>query len=653
VKTLKRKSRKDDVLFAFSRIINFMKVFFRNKRGMLGFSIIMGFVTIAITAPLLTPYTPLGQDPNAPNRLLAGDRAAPSWLRTLPPFLGGDPTLSENFVPISRPGLPTLTNDGGELVLETDEPDIISYEYSETGFPLKLPGYTKFENGSLAVKFYRSKEGASRKTRVFIYKEFKFPYNGIPARLMGNIMLFVNGSTHLEKYYNFSSRRFESVPFLDVPVRVRVLIGPVDGKLWELWPGTFHPHFAFTYPRGLDTEVVEGLQAMSKINTSNPIFSVWEYVSDFEKKNVTLVEWEDRDKNKVLSISDIVTFEGEETFEDYKIFNWEVKGGMLRIGISKFIITRPKSGSLSFEGWIAPRASIEAETTTIPTINQYTEFRDRKDYTRIIFSKTPGKYIYGVEIIFEDKEEYSEKDVWATVYVDDLDLFCYGTSFGLLGTNQLGHDLFSQLIYGTRVSLYLGLLVSILGVSIGLVVGLAAGYLGRIADELLMRFNDLLLCLPGLPLLIVLVAVLGTSIENLILLMGFLGWNGFARLVRSQVLSLKERAFVESAKAVGAGTGHIIWRHILPNVMSLVYISLATSVPGAVTAEASLAWLGFFDPNRMSWGRMLYDATQSGAINNWWWVIFPGLFISLLAVAFILLGFALDDILNPKLRIRR
>jgi peptide/nickel transport system permease protein len=186
-----------------------------------------------------------------------------------------------------------------------------------------------------------------------------------------------------------------------------------------------------------------------------------------------------------------------------------------------------------------------------------------------------------------------------------------------------------------------------------LVVGLASGYLGGAVDQITMRVNDLMLVLPGLPMLIVLVAVLGARLENLIIFMGLLGWNGFARMVRSQALTLKERPFVEAAKAAGAGTPHILVSHILPNVMSLVYITLATSVPGAVTAEAALSFLGFYDPMRMSWGRMLREAVDAGALNAWWWIVPPGLMISLLAVAFIILGFALDDVLNPKLRMRR
>ena len=637
-------------------MLNFLKIFIRNKRGLLGLSIIAGFIILAIIAPFISPYTPIGQNPDAPNLPLAGKRAAPAWMRTLPPSLGGDPTLTENFWPIQRPGLPTLKEDNGEFLLETDEPEKITYKYSDTGFTVDLPALRKPENGSIVLKYSRSQGESTGETRVFLYTEFEFPYSGLPESFKGNVEFLVEGSTHLESYYNWTTHKEEKIPFLDVPIRVRVLLGPSDGKLWEIWPSTFQRIHAYAYSRGFERDVIEDIESLGPVNLSNPESTVWQYTvweqGSYKEKNITLLEWEDRDGDKVLGISDIVTFEGEKTFRAYKIWDCETTYDKVTISISKQLIARPKSGPSWAESWIVPRLSKASETTAIPMVNPFSEFRERKDPQRVVLTQTPGNYTFGIEIVFEDTE-YTNKDVSTTIYIDDLDIFFRGTCFGLLGTDHHGRDLFTQLIYGTRISLYLGFLVSVLGVSIGLVVGLAAGYLGRVVDELLMRFNDLLLCLPGLPLLIVLVAVLGTSIENLILLMGFLGWNGFARLVRSQVLSLKERPFVEAAKSVGAGTGHIIWRHILPNVMSLVYISLATSVPGAVTAEASLAWLGFYDPNRMSWGRMLYGVFESGAINNWWWVILPGLCLSLLAVSFILLGFALDDILNPKLRVRR
>ncbi|MCZ2809772.1 MAG: ABC transporter permease, partial [Candidatus Bathyarchaeota archaeon] len=183
--------------------------------------------------------------------------------------------------------------------------------------------------------------------------------------------------------------------------------------------------------------------------------------------------------------------------------------------------------------------------------------------------------------------------------------------------------------------------------------GIVSGYVGRIVDEVLMRFSDMLLVLPGLPLLIVLISVLGTSLWNIIFIIGVLGWMGFARVVRSQTLSLKERPFVEAAKAVGAGRLHIIVKHILPNVVSLIYVSLALAVPTAIILEAALSWLGLFDPSVMSWGRMLRDAQANNGIEMLWWIIPPGISIALVSLSFILLGYALDEILNPKLRRRR
>jgi ABC-type dipeptide/oligopeptide/nickel transport system permease subunit len=317
-------------------------------------------------------------------------------------------------------------------------------------------------------------------------------------------------------------------------------------------------------------------------------------------------------------------------------------------------INRPLSGSESAGGWIISRASVASSASHIDSlstnlVNEMTEFGDFP--AKEVFTAT-GEYVYCLEIIFLAHENH-DKNVETTIFIDDFGLLLHGTSFGYLGTDHHGRSLFAQLVYGTQISLYLGVLVAVFSVVLGLTVGLAAGYLGKLADEILMRTTDILLVLPGLPLLIVLIAVLGASIENLIILLGVLGWMGFARMVRSSVLSIKERPYVEAAKAVGAGRFHIILHHILPSVMSLTYISLATSVPGAITAEASLSWLGFFDPLKMSWGRMLNAVFEANAITNWWWVLPPGLVISILSVAFILLGYALDEVLNPKLRLRK
>jgi peptide/nickel transport system permease protein len=320
------------------------------------------------------------------------------------------------------------------------------------------------------------------------------------------------------------------------------------------------------------------------------------------------------------------------------------------------IISKDGTVEIINPSWILSKTSLEANTTQIdPRSSDFA--RGFPDAVNTIFNTTwiPCKYIFSVEIQFLDTK-YPNKTVETTVYMDDITFRTYGTAFGLLGTDQFGRDIFTQLLYGARISLYVGLLSSIIGVILGLLLGLASGYLGRIIDEIIMRFTDMLLVIPTLPLLIVLVAVLGATLNNLILILGFLGWMGFARTVRSQVLSLRERPFVEAAIAIGAGRTHIILRHILPNVMSLVYVSLATAVPGNVVAEAALSWLGFYDPSVMSWGRMLNDVQRSagaGSLFNWWWILPPGLSIALIAIAFVMLGYALDEVLNPRLRIRR
>jgi peptide/nickel transport system permease protein len=276
----------------------------------------------------------------------------------------------------------------------------------------------------------------------------------------------------------------------------------------------------------------------------------------------------------------------------------------------------------------------------------------------IIFS-TQGEYVYTITVNLYAKTpaalQYAKN---IKVYIDDTPLILYGEAFGLLGTDWQRRDIFSQLIWGTRISMFIGLVAAIISIVLGLIVGLVAGYLGRVVDEILMRFTDMLLVIPSLPLLLVLVFALGPSMTNIIIVVGFLGWMGFARTVRSQVLSLKERPFVESAKASGAGLGYILRKHILPNVFTLVYVSLALSVPSAIISEAALSWLGLGPINVMSWGKILFEFQASGqyakgALTYWYWIVFPGICIALVSLSFILLGYAMDEILNPRLRQRR
>ncbi|MGQ9459792.1 MAG: ABC transporter permease [Candidatus Bathyarchaeaceae archaeon] len=221
-----------------------------------------------------------------------------------------------------------------------------------------------------------------------------------------------------------------------------------------------------------------------------------------------------------------------------------------------------------------------------------------------------------------------------------------------LGTNDVGQDILSEVIYGTRTSLTVGLIAAVLTVLVGTIIGLVAGYFGGGVDDLLMRFTDMVLSLPDLALMIVLIAYGGRSIWNIILVIAIVSWTNTARMVRSQVLSLKERSFVEAARAIGAGDTHIILRHILPNVMSIILPLTIMSVVWGILTEAGLAFLGLGDLTIKSWGTILYYAAYRGGfiLKAWWWIIPPGLCITFTALGFTLIGYALDEVLNPKLR---
>lgn len=252
----------------------------------------------------------------------------------------------------------------------------------------------------------------------------------------------------------------------------------------------------------------------------------------------------------------------------------------------------------------------------------------------------------------------------AKILISSPTLSIQGRAFGILGTDNLGRDVWSQFVYGSRVSLIVGLVASIMAVLVGTLVGVAAGYLGGFVDEFLMRFTDFMLVLPFLPLLLIIITII--SVGNvpfpfgteflIIVVIAVFSWEGIARVIRSQVLSLKSRQFVESSKALGANDSHIIWNHILPNVTGLIYANMALTVPGAILTEAAVTFLGFGDPAVVSWGSMVSNA-QSAVTSTvhsfvWWWFLPPGLAIAFLSMAFLFFGFALDAVLNPRLRKR-
>ena len=267
---------------------------------------------------------------------------------------------------------------------------------------------------------------------------------------------------------------------------------------------------------------------------------------------------------------------------------------------------------------------------------------------KIVFSRLDensvlkGPYVFQVRLY-----DVSEKPV-----LSKSNLILGGKVYGIMGTDELRRDLSVGLLWGTPLALFIGITVSIGSVVFGLIYGVYAGYKGRATDEVLMRFNDIIYAMPALPLLIILAVTIGNSI---FLMVGFLvifGWVGIAKVSRSMALQIKTLQYVEASKLMGQKDYKIIFKHILPQLLPYAFASIAISVPGAITTEAGLSFLGLGDPTFPTWGQILHDASSysAAARGMWWWILPPGIMIAVTGLAFVFMGQAMDAIVNPKLR---
>ncbi len=238
----------------------------------------------------------------------------------------------------------------------------------------------------------------------------------------------------------------------------------------------------------------------------------------------------------------------------------------------------------------------------------------------------------------------------------------------LLGTDELGRDILNLTVHGTRISMTIGLLATLVTVFLGATIGIVAGYLGGWVDTVLMRITDFFLVLPTFVLALILAPIIldivGTDADFfgirvtlvvIVVVIGLTSWASTARIIRSQALSVKERAFVDRARVIGSGGGHIMRRHILPNVITLIVANTVLVFAGAILTETTLSFIGLGDPFQPSWGQILNAAQSAGApgLGAWWYLLPPAASIVLVVLSFTLLGSALDDVLNPKLRVRR
>jgi len=226
-----------------------------------------------------------------------------------------------------------------------------------------------------------------------------------------------------------------------------------------------------------------------------------------------------------------------------------------------------------------------------------------------------------------------------------------GTHGHIMGTDEAGRDVFSQFLHGGKISLLVGVIASLISGVVGTIIGAISGFYGGRIDYSLMRVTEIFMIIPRFFLALVIVAIFGSSILNIVIVIGILGWPTTARLMRAQFLSVRELDYVEAAKVIGASNLNIVWDEVFPNAYSPVLVSVALDVGRAVLLESEMSFLGLGDPNLWSWGYMIFTGKSYLTLSPWR-IFLPGLGISLMVIAFYIIGEALNKILNPRLRTR-
>ncbi len=272
---------------------------------------------------------------------------------------------------------------------------------------------------------------------------------------------------------------------------------------------------------------------------------------------------------------------------------------------------------------------------------------ESKDPVDIIFSNKDGTILKGNYKVILKVYLFDNND-----QVIESKFILGGKVYGLFGTDELRRDLAIGILWGTPLALFIGVSVAVLSVIIGLIYGVISGYKGGNTDEFMMRVNDIIYALPALPILILLAVFIGKSI---LLMIGYLiifSWVGIAKVSRSMALQIKNMPYIEASELIGLSNIKIIFKHIIPQLLPYTFASIAISVPGAIITEAGLSFLGLGDPTLPTWGKILHDANIYGASARglWWWIIPPGVMIALTGLVFVLIGNALDSIINPRIR---
>lgn len=277
------------------------------------------------------------------------------------------------------------------------------------------------------------------------------------------------------------------------------------------------------------------------------------------------------------------------------------------------------------------------------------------DTSGILFGKAQKGIVEDPESL---KGEYRFRVKAATIgtnsEIKDVKIIICGSVFGLLGTDTSRRDIWSGVVAGTKWAMFIGLFVSFISVVIGVFYGITSAYLGGWGDSIMMRIHEIFAGIPRIPVMIIITTIIEPSIWVLIIVFCVFGWRAPVRTVRSMGLQIKAETYVEAARALGASNLRIIGRHMVPQMIPYAFATMALAVPGNVVAEASMSLIGLGDSTIATWGQILRGAFESGAVLNgyWWWIIPPGLIISVMGMSFAFIGYAMDNIMNPKLKTR-
>jgi len=595
------------------KIKTFWQDFSHNKIGLVGLAIIIFYVVVAVFAEEIAPYPPV-----ATPRASSGF-AMPAWITIFPQYSNLPPTIQ---IPLNW--TPTEQYEA----INMDYTDYVAFNYTAVEPIGTLQNYTFYKAFNYTYDPCRSFE---------VSLSWRASFSNLSYRLELSMVL-PDGREYplFGEDYDLVTRR------------VRVL-----EKSWNITIGNWlttsgseelriRTMYETLYAQKFQEEYDKYLQPLEEAY----------YNSTFRIQNMTFYRKELKEQQTLWKQTHNNSLVG------FNEFWYGPDGYWNTTGVQKFneFWYGPDgywntTGVLNWEKESLKYAAKAAEYAD-PLAKDYANQQSRMYSPAAVFFSNKGTFQIKLTFFVQPLSEQAQ----LRIDFDKSNRFrIWGSIHGIMGSDSFGKDVFTQLVYGARISLIVGLLSALLSTSLGIFFGVSSGYLGGLVDEVTMRIVDILLCLPVLPILLALMAYFKPNVYFVVLLIAIFGWQGLSRVIRSRVLSIREMPFVESARASGASNSYLIVRHLIPNVFPIAIASMILAVPGAILTEAALSFLGFGDPLAPTWGKMLHEAQTEGAYSvlAWWYILPPGFAITMLCVAFVFLGHALDEIVNPRLRRRR